>query len=67
MNEKVTAVIKYHAVRHYPKIQRNDECPCGSRLKYKNCCQKYRRNPWKRRIAMASGQKEKRSLININH
>ena len=20
------------------KVQRNDPCPCGSKLKYKNCC-----------------------------
>ena len=25
-------------VREYPKISRNDLCPCGSGKKYKNCC-----------------------------
>lgn len=25
-------------VRDYPKIGRNDKCPCGSGLKYKKCC-----------------------------
>lgn len=25
-------------VREYPKIGRNDKCPCGSNKKYKNCC-----------------------------
>lgn len=24
--------------RKYPKIGRNDMCPCGSNLKYKKCC-----------------------------
>ena len=27
--------------REYPKIGRNDKCPCGSGLKYKNCCIKF--------------------------
>lgn len=27
-------------VREYKKIGRNDECPCGSGKKYKNCCLK---------------------------
>lgn len=27
-------------VRKYEKIGRNDECPCGSGKKYKNCCLK---------------------------
>ena len=26
------------SVREYPKIGRNDPCPCGSGKKYKNCC-----------------------------
>lgn len=26
--------------RKEPKIGRNDPCPCGSGLKYKNCCGK---------------------------
>lgn len=25
-------------VREYPKIGRNDKCPCRSGKKYKNCC-----------------------------
>ena len=25
-------------IREYPKIGRNDMCPCGSGKKYKNCC-----------------------------
>ena len=25
-------------IRDYKKIGRNDPCPCGSGLKYKNCC-----------------------------
>ena len=25
-------------VREYPKIGRNDPCPCGSGKKFKNCC-----------------------------
>ena len=25
-------------VREYPKIGRNDPCPCNSGKKYKNCC-----------------------------
>lgn len=28
------------SVREYSKIGRNDPCPCGSNLKYKNCCLK---------------------------
>lgn len=27
-------------VRDYKKVGRNDPCPCGSNLKYKNCCMK---------------------------
>ena len=27
-------------VKTEPKIGRNDPCPCGSGLKYKNCCMK---------------------------
>ena len=26
------------SIREYAKIGRNDPCPCGSNLKYKNCC-----------------------------
>ena len=26
------------SVREYEKIGRNDKCPCGSNLKFKNCC-----------------------------
>lgn len=26
------------SVREYKKIGRNDPCPCGSNLKFKNCC-----------------------------
>ena len=48
MNENITAVIKYHAVKRWPKIQRNALCPCGSGEKYKNCCKAAKRNPWKR-------------------
>ena len=29
-------------VREYPKIGRNDPCPCGSGKKYKECCGKDR-------------------------
>lgn len=29
---------KHTVVRDYPKIGRNDTCPCGSGKKYKNCC-----------------------------
>ncbi len=29
---------KKPSVREYAKIGRNDPCPCGSGLKYKNCC-----------------------------
>lgn len=25
-------------VRQKPKVQRNNPCPCGSGLKYKQCC-----------------------------
>lgn len=25
-------------VRQYPKVGRNDPCPCGSGKKYKKCC-----------------------------
>ena len=25
-------------IREYPKVNRNDKCPCGSNKKYKNCC-----------------------------
>ena len=25
-------------VRKYPKVGRNDQCPCGSGKKFKNCC-----------------------------
>ena len=25
-------------VRQKPKVQRNNHCPCGSGLKYKQCC-----------------------------
>jgi uncharacterized protein YchJ len=48
MNEQISAVIKYHAVKRWPKIQRNEACPCGSGEKYKLCCQAAKRNPWKR-------------------
>ena len=27
-------------VNHEPKVGRNDQCPCGSGKKYKNCCDK---------------------------
>ena len=27
-------------VNHEPKVGRNDQCPCGSGKKYKNCCGK---------------------------
>lgn len=27
-------------VREYPKIGRNEKCPCGSDKKYKKCCGK---------------------------
>ncbi|KKK90487.1 hypothetical protein LCGC14_2722480, partial [marine sediment metagenome] len=26
--------------RQYEKIKRNSSCPCGSNMKYKNCCLK---------------------------
>lgn len=29
---------KHTIVRDYPKIGRNDPCPCGSGKKYKHCC-----------------------------
>ena len=29
---------KHSIARDYPKIGRNDPCPCGSGKKYKNCC-----------------------------
>ena len=29
---------KHSIARDYPKIGRNDACPCGSGKKYKNCC-----------------------------
>lgn len=29
---------KHSIARDYPKIGRNDSCPCGSGKKYKNCC-----------------------------
>jgi uncharacterized protein YecA (UPF0149 family) len=32
-----------HIRRKYPKIQRNDTCPCGSGKKYKHCCLKRKR------------------------
>lgn len=25
-------------IREYPKIGRNEQCPCGSGKKYKHCC-----------------------------
>nr|WP_238593680.1 SEC-C metal-binding domain-containing protein [Endozoicomonas atrinae] len=25
-------------VRRYPKVGRNDPCPCGSGIKFKKCC-----------------------------
>jgi len=25
-------------IRETPKVGRNDECPCGSKKKYKKCC-----------------------------
>lgn len=46
-SENVTAVIKYHAVRRYKKVQRNEPCPCGSWMKYKNCCLKKKNESWK--------------------
>ena len=42
--DKVTGTNKDDSVAKAPvrretkKIQRNDPCPCGSGLKYKNCC-----------------------------
>lgn len=39
MNEQVTAKIVYSIKRQYPKVQRNESCPCGSGEKFKNCCQ----------------------------
>lgn len=29
---------KKQKVREYPKIGRNEKCPCGSGKKYKHCC-----------------------------
>jgi len=28
------------AIRHTPKVGRNDPCPCGSQKKFKKCCGK---------------------------
>jgi len=38
MNENITARIVYSIKRQWPKVHRNDDCPCGSRKKYKQCC-----------------------------
>lgn len=35
---KDDSVAKAPVRRETKKIQRNDPCPCGSGLKYKNCC-----------------------------
>ena len=35
---KDDSVSKGPVKRETKKIQRNDPCPCGSGLKYKNCC-----------------------------
>ena len=43
MNEKITAKIVYSIVRQYPKVQRNEACPCGSGEKFKLCCQNKKR------------------------
>ena len=34
------STVKAPVKRDVKKIQRNDPCPCGSGLKYKNCCGK---------------------------
>ena len=28
------------------RVGRNDECPCGSGLRYKKCCMNDRAKPW---------------------
>ena len=38
--EKMRRFRKTSPVRSTPKVQRNEPCPCGSNLKYKNCCGK---------------------------
>lgn len=35
---KAMMAARKQKVREYPKISRNDKCPCGSGKKYKNCC-----------------------------
>ena len=35
---KDDSAVKAPIRRESKKIQRNDPCPCGSGLKYKNCC-----------------------------
>lgn len=44
-NKKIMEAIENYKMSHTPKIRehkigRNDLCPCGSGLKYKNCCLK---------------------------
>lgn len=37
-------------VREYAKVGRNDQCPCGSGKKFKNCCMN--KKDWNRKIAV---------------
>ena len=36
----VQALDRLHELFEYPKVGRNDPCPCGSGRKYKQCCLK---------------------------
>ena len=40
VSEANEAVAKARPVRSGPKVGRNDDCPCGSGKKFKNCCGK---------------------------
>lgn len=59
MNENVTAKVVYSIQRQWPKVQRNDPCPCGSRLKYKQCCMGKKKlsfkehKAWRRNLMLA--------------
>ena len=60
MNENITAKIVYSIKRQWPKVHRNDDCPCGSRKKYKNCCM------GKRKLTRSEMRAWNRNLILTN-
>ena len=41
-NDEIMSVLKREEQERVRRISRNDPCPCGSGLKYKNCCLRFR-------------------------